>query len=519
MNATRAKLLAILLAGLIFRALLLPLLSNPGLHDPLHYHNLGRRLAAGQGFTIDYIWHYSRLPDEVVHPIDHWMPLAGLAAGLGIALAGEDGSPLLFLLAGALLPALAFLAGKRLRLDDGGCLIAAAFAAALPDLVWNSLRSDTTVLNALLLCGAVLLLQDGLAGGRRWRLLLAGALGGLAYLTRADSLLFLPLACCIVLLHIRLAHHTARTREAAWSLLLVVAGFALAAAPWLLRNMHTLGMAGSAETSRMFFMVEHHDHYAYGLPISLETMLQRQSPDQLLFKRGFEFLAAVKQITVSLVFPVTALLALGLYGLRDSRERERLLPAMPALLWTAGILLVYPLLLPLKSQAGSFEKAFLSVTPLLLPLAVFGLRRYCRRPLIQRLVIGLALFWLAAESVVQVRQESAFADRYHRSIGVAVAALDELPDLTGDGVKRVMTQDPYVFSHFGYQSIMMPQASREGALDLARRYAIDYLLLPAGRPSLDPLYLEREEDDRFALVAHLPEAGAKPYQFYRLARD
>ena len=62
---------------------------------------------------------------------------------------------------------------------------------------------------------------------------------------------------------------------------------------------------------------------------------------------------------------------------------------------------------------------------------------------------------------------------------------------------------------------MTPLASRADTLELARRFDIDYLMMPPGRPALDALYLGQESDDRFVLAAHLPEAGAKPFELYR----
>ena len=80
MNSTALKLSLIIAVGFMFRLALLSTVDNPGLHDPVHYFNLGRRLSQGQGFTIDYVWHYSRLPSEITHSIDHWMPLTGVAS-------------------------------------------------------------------------------------------------------------------------------------------------------------------------------------------------------------------------------------------------------------------------------------------------------------------------------------------------------------------------------------------------------------------------------------------------------
>ena len=521
MTATYRKLLAIALAGLLFRLLLLQFVQNPGLHDPLHYYNLGSRLNAGYGFTIDYIWHYSRLPDSVTHPIDHWLPMAGVAAALGMRLLGEGvlAAASIFVLAGALLPLLTFFAAQAMRLSSSASLLAAAFTAFLPDLVWNSLRADTTILNALFIGVALLLLAQALSRKGRWLFLVSGIFAGLAYLTRSDSLLFLPLAavCCIVF---RSQTPAASTQRETWmSIVLVALGFMLVAAPWLMRNLHEFGAIGSPETDRMFFMVAHHDHYAWGMPITLDSMLERKSIVDLLAKRAFEFLAAIKQIIVSLDFPLFLFGTLGAFSLLRQRKRATLLYVIPPLLWLGGILLFYPLLLPMKSQAGSFEKALLTITPLLMPLCAYAIERFCRHRPLRFAVIALTLFIIVLNAFTQASRETAFADRYYASIQVLVDKLETLPDETGDGRIRLMTQDPYVFSYFGYQSIMIPYASRDDTLELARRYAIDYLMLPPGRPQLDALYLGREIDARFELVAHLSESGPEPFELYRFIHE
>lgn len=517
MSGTRARLLSILLAGLIFRLLLLSLVRNPGLHDPVHYYNLGRRIAQGQGFTIDYVWHYSRLPNDTTHAIDHWMPITGVAVAAGMGLAGKNphAAVAVFVLSGMLLPLLVFAWSKQLNQSDTYALIAAAFAAFLPDLVWNSLRTDTTILSALFVSLAVLLFNRGLQRHSRLELMLCGASTGLAYLTRNDALVALAVFGAAIALRSRFEPERMTPHQAGKALVLVLIAFAMMIAPWLIRNQLELGMLGTAETDRMFFMVEHHDHYAYRIPITLESMLQRQTIGELVGKRLFELAAAFKQIANSMTLPLFLLAAASLGWLIRRRERVALILFAPALLWLLGIILAYPILLPLKSQGGSFEKAFLTILPLFLPLAVMGLDLVARRAARKQILTWVLLTLLLFSSYQFVRDETAFADRYYDSIGVVVDTLDELPDRTGDDIVRVMAQDPFVFSYFGYESIMMPLASREDTLELARRYEIDYLMMPPGRPALDPLYLGQESDDRFVRVARLAEAGEKPFELYQ----
>ena len=513
--------LAIVGAAFLFRVALLPLVHNPGLHDPVHYFNLGRRLAEGQGFTIDYVWHYSRIPPEIRHGIDHWMPLAGAAAAAGIALGGA--TPIAaagaFVLVGALAPLLTFCAAKQLELADDAALIAALLAAFIPDLVASSLRTDTTALNVLFICAAFLLLNDGLRYGRKLSFVFCGGLAGLAYLTRNDSLVFFPVMVVTLALYAGAGGRRLRPRALIIAASLVGAAFLVVIAPWLWRNQQELGLLGTAEASRMFFMVEQADHYAYGMPLTWESMLQRQSPGELIGARLFQFAAAVKQILVSLAFPLYVFIAAGAWRLWRGCGLAGLLSLAPALAWLLGILLVYPLLLPLKSQAGSFEKAFLTIVPLLVPLAALALHGFRRRPRLRWALVGVTVLWLAGSSIDQFKRETEFADTYYGSIQVLVEALAGLPDVTGDGEIRLMAQDPYVMSYFGYASVMTPLATRADTLELGRRFAIDYLMMPASRPALDALYLGEESDPRFVLAAHLADAGVVPFELYRLVYD
>ncbi len=520
-RSTTLRLLAIIAAALLFRLALLSLVSNPGLHDPIHYYNLGRRLAEGQGFTVDYVWHYSRIPLDISHGIDHWMPVAGVAAAAGIWLGGA--SPIaaltVFVLAGSLAPLLTFFAAKQLALSDETALIAALLGAFIPDLVLSSLRTDTTALNAVFICGAILLLNDGLQHRRRVNFLLCGALTGLAYLTRNDSLLFFPMLAATLIIRMRFGSRQLSYRDAFFATSLTSVACLVVIAPWLWRNLQETGLLGTAETSRMFFMVEQSDHYAYGHAITWESMLARRSIGELLYFRLFQFAAAIKQVVVSLALPLNILILAGAIRLLRGKLPARISTLAPAFIWLAGLLLAYPFFLPLKSQAGSFEKAFLTVVPLLIPLAAVPIDRSFHRSIWRWGFVGLAVLWLAVSSVLQFTWRTEFANTYYGSIQVLVDALDSLPDVTGDGELRLMSQDPYVMSYFGYASVMTPLATREDTLELGRRFAIDYLMMPASRPALDDLYLSEATDPRFQLAAHLADAGVIPFELYRLGAD
>lgn len=523
MKTSFYTLFAIILGGLILRLLLLSLIHNPGLNDQNHYYNLGQRLVQGQGFTIDYVWHYSRVPDEIVHPIDHWMPLAGVTVAVGMSIGGESsqGALMLFILAGTLLPLLVYIATKQLNGSDSTALIATVFTATLPDIVWNSLRTDTTILNMVLITGSILLLNYGLRRNRWWAFILSGICVGLAYLTRNDSIVFLPMLVVVLVLYLWKGRDTVSRRAMGLAITLIPLAFAVTISPWLIRNQQELGMLGTAETSRMFFMVDQRDHYAYDTPITLETMLAQQTFSELVTKRLFELGASIKQMAVSLNILVL-IVPIGLGWLLWKREWNRLLLMSPTLIWVVGILVAYPILLPFKSQSGSFEKAYLTVVPLLIPISALTVDRFVRQPIAKGLLVGCVVIGMSLNTYRLVEYETTCntcANTYYASIQVLADRLATMPDVTGDGEIRIMSQDPYVMSTFGYKSVMTPLATREQVIELAKQYAIDYLLMPPGRPALDNLYLGQEVDTRFILSAHIEDAGENAFELYRFAND
>ena len=69
--------------ALAVRVVVTVLFADPAYPDAFYYANVARELAAGGGFSVDYIWNFvevgGTLPEEGTLPIPsdaHWMPLA-----------------------------------------------------------------------------------------------------------------------------------------------------------------------------------------------------------------------------------------------------------------------------------------------------------------------------------------------------------------------------------------------------------------------------------------------------------
>lgn len=505
------SLFLICLAALIVRVACLAFIQHPGIGDPNHYYMLGTRLVAGQGFTVDYIWQYNQPPANVTHPDDHWMPLSGVLAALGMLLFGEGvhQAILPFILIGSLLPIVAYAAARQFELSKNASLFCAAVCAFLPEFVLNSVRTDTTIPNTFLVCISIVLLVRGLKQGGWLNFVLSGVAGGLSYLTRNDGALLLPMAALTGLIYWYWGGRMVR-----WHFLLgALIAAVLVVTPWLMRNQRELGTLSPPGLSSMFFFTEQREHYAYGRTFTLQTMLASQSIPQLIGKRVFELAAAIKLMYTTLDVLLPVAVAGGLLLLLAARDKPRILTLSPTLILLLGFLVAYPILIPLKSQSGSFKKAYLTIIPMLLPLAGYALDKVITEVRWRNGVMLLTLVFLLANAVELVRADARFTNTYLDVSRQVVKQVNVLPDTNGDGRMILMAQDQFMLSFLGVPSVMIPFEDRDTVLQVAARYHVDYLLMPPDRPSLDPIYDGSETDPRFKLAASVP---GTTYQLYSL---
>ncbi len=514
---TARNLFLISLLALVFRLVLgAAFVRYPAIADSNHYYNMGVRLVEGQGFTIDYIWQYNRPPEAVVHPEDHWMPLAAVLAAVPMSVLGisTSASLVFFVVVGSLLPLIAYWGARQLKLQESTAHFAALAAAFMPELVLNSLRTDTTVPTALFVCLSILLLNEGLWRGGWWRYAISGAMVGLAYLTRNDGLLLIPMLA-VVLVSYGLMRRGDKSIPFQWRGVVVwFVAMLMVMTPWLIRNWQEFGALGSAETDDMFFFTHHDDHYAYGRHFTLETMLAAQTPTQIIGKRLFEMAAGIKVVVTGL----GEVLAIGLVGgvaylwMRRREDPKRMLAALPVMVLLVGAFVAYTVFIPYKSQAGSFKKAFLMTAPLLIPVAALAIERALPYLRWRYGVMGLSLVILAAFGFDLVRLDNAGAAAYYTRIQAVADRAETMPDINGDGQLILMTQDPYALSYAGISSLMFPNENLDTTYEVAGRYGVDYLLMPSARPGIDVL-LNGENDSRFTLSESV--TGTE-YTFWRV---
>lgn len=504
----------ICLGALALRLFTLQFVQHPGIGDPNHYYNLALRLLDGHGFTIDYIWQYYNPPQSIVHPEDFWMPLTGIVTAVSMGLFGVSVqiAVLPFLILGSLLPIVGYAAARQFGCLPVTSLFAAASVAVLPEFMLNSMRTDTTMLNTPLICLSILWLTRGLQRGGWLPFIGAGLAAGLAYLTRGDNLLLLPMLIVTLAVYALWGRDMTSGRRLASASFVLISAL-IVAMPWLLRNFQVFGSALTPNLDRLFYLTDFREHYAYGRDFNLETLLASQTLAQLIGKRLFEMAASIKTLYTALDLFLPVAVAGGALLLIVSRDRRRWLTIAPTVILLGGMYVFYTVLMPIANQGGSFKKSYLSLIPLLLPLAAYALERALadRRALIVTIIIAVGL--MGANGVELVRAEARFVANYLNYMTLTTNAARALPDTNGDGQIILMAQDPFMLRYFGIQSIAIPMESREVVLDVARRYGADYLMMPPARPSLDPLYEGTESDPRFVEVVDIPQIGVKLFAF------
>ena len=269
MRTTLLRALGLFVLAFVVRVLLLSLYPDPAYVDSYYYVNVARALAAGHGFSIDFIWTFvdvgGHLPAHPVLPIPsnaHWMPLASLVQVPFIVVLGATAfaSALPFALIGALAAPMIWLfareAGCRPSVALGGAILTAVPAAVTPFMS----QPDNFALFQVLVLAALWLGARALRGDAR-AFAATGILVALATLARNDGVLVGgALALVWAWSRIRFRRATAAGVEAPrplsiWAAVVAAGLFLLVMAPWEARQLAVFGsLSPSSSTGRILFI-------------------------------------------------------------------------------------------------------------------------------------------------------------------------------------------------------------------------------------------------------------------------
>jgi 4-amino-4-deoxy-L-arabinose transferase-like glycosyltransferase len=424
--------------------------------DGYEYADIGRHLAAGEGFTTGIVY-----PPHLAYGVarDHPSlvrpPLWPVVLGAAFALAGpslaavHSSAALLFVATAVLAAALATRVGGR-----AAGAVAGIAAATSPQLQLLALGGLSETCFALVVTGAFLLFA------RQVRPVWIGATCGLAYLTRYDGI------ALAAVLGLALTLGPGRQR----ALAAFAAGFAVVALPWWLRNWLVTGDPFYALTSLNLYM-------APGLRGQQHSLIYQVEPDLASEVAVHPLAKARLQLPLLLRYwpPASANLAacVGVAVACVRRERTSLAFAALALATTVGI-----------AFAMALGRYFVPLLPVLLALGAAGWLRFGGRLGAAALALLLAAPLLPAFP----RQAPDLGWTRLRVEGIRAIARGEAPgsaDWTGAvGAERCLSPrtllvgqlvSPLVW-HTGTLAIHFP-AEREEFWRIVEEYPVDFVQL------------------------------------------
>jgi Dolichyl-phosphate-mannose-protein mannosyltransferase len=467
----------------------------PGHADPAFHYNVARNLVNGRGFEIDYIWHFRPAPPTITHPgNDYWPPLIPLVMSGSMGALGPSMLAALLpgILMGLALSPVVWLWSRACSPSRAAAFGAASLILLEPNLLTASLNSDSIVAFAFLASVALCTMTKGLDDARFFLLAAVGAAFG--HLTRLDGLLLLPTLLGVIWT----SSHSRRARLA--YLVLTPLLYLAVLAPWLLHTYATLGSFLPPASRTLAFVTEYEDLFASTKEASLQTFLDRGL--QAIFWSKVD--AAQRNVKLLWYLGGVLWIPAGLGILECAihpRRRGALRRYLPGLLFLAA-LVVFHTIMPF--DFGLTNSAF-ALIPFLALASIDALRRVFRSGLLALLVIGVLgahyyarSFWMAGTIV-------ALNNRVGEQLAPLKTIVEHDPGRPRGEEAVVMTRIPWeVNLSTGYKAVQIPNDDFATILAIARRYRVNYLLLPAPREGLAGIYEGTRRDERFQFVAAIP---------------
>jgi 4-amino-4-deoxy-L-arabinose transferase-like glycosyltransferase len=457
--------LGLLIVGWGIRLALAMRLAFPPLDDPAFYLQTARHLATGRGLVSDVLWSYQFPFPGVTHPShEYWMPMATILMAPWIKAFGDSlhVAQIPGTLCGALLVPLTYVLGRVVQPDDRRIALGASLlllAGALP--VYQAASTDSAAPFAVLGAGA--LLAGGLGVERRsaWLCLIAGLLGGLAYLARSDGILIPALIGAFILVNLRLSW------RAAVLLALLGAGSAVPMGAWWVRNLHAFGVLQPIPPSIAAALQDYAQMFNWNAPPTLAS----------LFARGIEFVVGLRLQALWHNLGVWVLIAFpyGVFGWLGLLRTRRVVMTL-GLAYAVLLMLSSALVFSVPTLAGLFYHSAGAMLPWLAvgaALVIVRIARWRRSPALG-LCVATAMLILVQSALAWPR---VIVDSINRA-GTFKEATAWLAD-NADPAEPVLATQAHSLNYASGQPAMSLPVGQDFAsvMAVAERYGARYILV------------------------------------------
>jgi 4-amino-4-deoxy-L-arabinose transferase-like glycosyltransferase len=500
----------VLSISLLLRLMFASMAHHPGHGDYAFYYTVAENIVDGKGFQIDYIWNYLSSPESISHSSnDYWMPLTSVIISLPLFVFGKSLSVGLLpsILAGLALSVLTYFSSKIYSNSRFVAFCSSGLILVVPSLFKHSLLTDSTVFYALFVSSALFFMMKGWTNPKFF--LLSSALIALAHLTRQDGLLLIPVLIGMILLS---RQQQIKTKLIYVSLALGL--YFLILFPLMAANYGTFGLPLPPGPFKTMFLTQYEDLYSYQRELSLHSYLEWGFLNIFLSKARITL--SNTKILFNLLGGFLGIMAVvGVFNLvaySGRRQRWKGYYLLPLLF--LGILFVfYTLIAPFPGEKGGFVRSSMAITPFLVVIAVDA----TNRTFSSKAAVGLSVLLVAAlfsyqsiSSTKSTINSNTYRDEQFATLKKIVA--DDARK-QGYGEIVIMTRIPWeVYYSTRYKAIQIPNENLEIIYKVAQKYGANYLLLPAPREVLEPLYVGKVHDDRFQSVSNIPNSNKKLFR-------
>jgi hypothetical protein len=489
--------------GLVVYLLVGAFQHTPGYMDAEYYYAGGLRLAQGSGFSEEFIWNYLDDPQALPHPSHtYWMPLASLAAALGILISGSvefQAGRWVFLAAAAGVPVVTALLAYRYIPRRSAAYLAGLLGIFSSFYLPYLPTSDTFAL--VMILGAIWLLaaHQPIYLSKQLSVdlspLLLGVLSGLLHLARADGIVWLAAA---LIAAIWLPVEPARRGARLTRVIAVLLGYFVVMAPWFLRSLYLFGSPLPPGGSKALWFIDYNDLYAFPA---------QQITPQRWWASGIEHIVRARLwslgqnlqtlLAVQASIFLAPLMIVGLWRLRRERSVR-----LGALIWMM-IFLLMTLTFPFAGARGGYFHSGAGLQPLLWASVPAGLDVLVTWGSRQRgwqadqawrifaggiIVLSLGISFFVANNRISGGdwRKSAW-DSPSNSYSKLAQELAQV-GITADAVVMVNNPPGYYLAS-GQRAIAIPDGGVDELLAAAHHFRAGFVLLEANHPEgLSSLY-------------------------------
>jgi 4-amino-4-deoxy-L-arabinose transferase-like glycosyltransferase len=471
---------------------------GPAYPDSYYYVHVAERLAAGAGFTTQYVWNLddvatlARNIGSLPAPANaYWMPLAEIIQVPSVFLLGSNAfaASLPFWIIGALAAPLTYFIGRDAGLARGTG-VAAGLMVAIPAGL-TPFMSQPDNFGPFMTIGALALwlCARGAKGDRR-AFVAGGMVVGLATLARTDgALLGLPYAVIGVRELGRVVRGTMSVLG--WKAPVACATlFVIVVAPWFYRQLEVFGsVAPAASTGNTFWLTSYDELFSFSSSATPATWAA-QGLGAIVSTRIAALLTAVGLIALMPLAVVLApFAAIGAWISRASRDFQ------PFFLYAIALILVMGIVFAVLVSHGTFLHAAAALVPHTYLLVCIGIAHVAKwasqrrrgwdpvtatRVFTAGAVVVVALVGLVQS--VDTRREWSEA----RMTQEAVVGPLKSSDTSG----RFMAVDPGAINYLtGREGLVTPTDPLPVIEEVMRRYDVRWLILERRSivPALEPV--------------------------------